>query len=91
MKATQYKIQEQILDQRDKLRFWRNVTKQAAQIDTGYIAQHLISLITSIPGGGMRGKGDDLADGSEVKSANFIDSSATARYGFCYRASFFPA
>ena len=67
-------LQEQVLEQRDKLRFWRDLTQQAAQIDTGYIGQHLISLITSVPGSSMRGKGDDLVDGSEVKSANFIDS-----------------
>lgn len=67
-------LQEQIIDQRDRLRVWRDLTKQAAQIDTGYIAQHLVSLITSVPGSSMRGKGDDLTDGSEVKSANFIDS-----------------
>jgi len=67
-------LQEQVIDQRDSLREWKEITEQAAQIDTGYIAQHLVSLITSIPGSGMRGKGDDLADTSEVKSANFIDS-----------------
>src|SRR3989338_7434375 len=67
-------LKEQILDQRDKLRYWRDLTKQAAQIDTGYIAQHLVSLVTGIQGSSMRGKGDDLADGSEVKSANFLDS-----------------
>lgn len=67
-------LKEQIIDQKDKLRFWRNLTKQAAQIDTGYIGQHLVSLVTSLYGGGMRGKGDDLIDGSEVKSANFLDS-----------------
>jgi hypothetical protein len=67
-------LQEQVLEQRDKLRFWRDLTNQAAQIDTGYIGQHLVSLITSVPGSSMRGKGDDLEDGSEVKSANFIDS-----------------
>ena len=43
-------------------------------IDTGYIGQHLVSLQTKISGQGMRGKGDDLIDGSEVKSANFLDS-----------------
>lgn len=67
-------LQEQVLDQRDKLRFWRDLTHQAAQIDTGYIAQHLVSLVTSFYGSTMRGKGDDLEDGSEVKSANFLDS-----------------
>lgn len=67
-------LQEQILDQQSKLRLWRDVTKQAAQIDTGYIGQHLVSLVTSLYGSSMRGKGDDLEDSSEVKSANFLDS-----------------
>lgn len=67
-------LQEQVIDQRNKLSFWKELTKQPAQIDTGYIAQHLVSLITSVPGFSMRGKGDDLEDGSEVKSANFLDS-----------------
>jgi hypothetical protein len=67
-------LQEQVLDQAIMLRFWRNLTKQPAQIDTGYIGQHLVSLITSLYGGGFRGKGLDLEDGSEVKSANFLDS-----------------
>lgn len=67
-------IREQIIDQRLKLHEWRKLTFQPAQIDTGYIGQHLVSLISGIIGGGFRGKGDDLADGSEVKSANFLDS-----------------
>ena len=67
-------IKEQIVDQRIKLHKWRELTFQPAQIDTGYIGQHLVSLISGIPGGGFRGKGDDLEDGSEVKSANFLDS-----------------
>jgi hypothetical protein len=67
-------IKEQIIDQRLKLHKWRELTFQPAQIDTGYIGQHLVSLVSGIPGGGFRGKGDDLADGSEVKSANFLDS-----------------
>lgn len=67
-------LQEQVLDQKEKLHFWKDLTKQAAQIDTGYIAQHLVSLITSLYGSSMRGKGEDLEDNSEVKSANFLDS-----------------
>ncbi|MBU6427289.1 MamI family restriction endonuclease [Patescibacteria group bacterium] len=67
-------LQEQILDQRLKLHFWKDLTKQAAQIDTGYIAQHLVSLITSLPGGGMRGKGDDLIDGDfQQKPSEIVD------------------
>ena len=67
-------IQEQVLNQRELLNKWSTITAQSSQIDTGYIAQHLVSLQTQIPGQGMRGKGDDLSDGSEVKSANFLDS-----------------
>lgn len=67
-------LNEQILVQREKLERWGTITAQSSQIDTGYIAQHLVSLRTQIPGQGMRGKGDDLCDGSEVKAANFLDS-----------------
>lgn len=67
-------IEEQVLEQRIKLTHWSTITAQSSQIDTGYIAQHLVSLQTTIAGQGMRGKGDDLCDGSEIKSANFLDS-----------------
>ena len=67
-------LQEQVVDQRKRLHFWKDLTNQPAQIDTGYVSQHLVSIITQIPGEGMRGKGEDLKDGSEVKSANFLDS-----------------
>lgn len=67
-------LNEQVTKQRDKLNHWSIITAQSSQIDTGYIAQHLVSLQTQIAGQGMRGKGDDLCDGSEVKSANFLDA-----------------
>jgi len=67
-------LEDQVTEQRKKLHFWREITKQPAQIDTGYVAQHLVSLVTGLPGDLMRGKGLDLADGSEIKSANFLDS-----------------
>lgn len=67
-------LQELVLDQRNRLHFWRNLTNQPAQIDTGYVAQHLVSLVTKIKGVGMRGKGEDLEDCSEIKSANFLDA-----------------
>jgi len=51
---------------------WAALTGQSAQIDTGYIAQHLASIVLCEPGQGFRGKGLDLADGSEVKSAAII-------------------
>ena len=67
-------IEEQVVKQRNLLSHWSTLTAQSSMIDTGYIAQHLVSLQTQIAGQGMRGKGDDLCDGSEVKGANFLDS-----------------
>ena len=63
---------ELFIDTWEQLKKWRDVTKQTAQPDTGYIAQHLASVFSGIPGERMRGKGDDLADGSEVKTASTI-------------------
>lgn len=74
MHLAQLLIKEQVISQRKLLSHWSTVTAQSSMIDTGYIAQHLVSLQTQIAGQGMRGKGDDLCDGSEVKSANFLDS-----------------
>lgn len=67
-------IEEQVINQRNLLSHWSTLTAQSSMIDTGYIAQHLVSLQTQIAGQGMRGKGEDLCDGSEVKGANFLDS-----------------
>jgi hypothetical protein len=51
------------------LQKWAALTGQSAQVDTGYISQFVASIVLGEPGQGFRGKGDDLADGSEVKSA----------------------
>lgn len=67
-------LTEQVIHQRFRLTHWSVITGQSAQIDTGYVAQHLASLITQISGQGMRGKGVDLIDESEIKAANFLDS-----------------
>lgn len=59
-------------DQHTLMQKWAALTGQSAQVDTGYIAQFVASILLQIPGQGFRGKGDDLADGSEVKSAASI-------------------
>lgn len=51
---------------------WAALTGQSSQVDTGYIAQHIASILLAEPGQGFRGKGLDLLDGSEVKSAAII-------------------
>lgn len=63
---------ELFIDTWERLKKWRDVTNQTAQPDSGYIAQHLASVFSGIPGELMRGKGEDLADGSEVKTASTI-------------------
>jgi hypothetical protein len=65
-------IESTILGQYRELVKWKSVTEQSAQVDSGYLGQHLVTIITGIPGRGEggRGKGLDLIDGSEVKVAS---------------------
>lgn len=65
-------IEDFFVSQRNTLLKWSVLTGQSAQIDTGYIAQHIASVVLGEPGQGFKGKGVDLADGSEVKSAGIL-------------------
>ena len=65
-------IEEQVVKQRNLLAHWSTITAQSSMIDTGYIAQHLVSLQTQIAGHGMRGKGDDLVTGLKLKVQIFL-------------------
>jgi hypothetical protein len=58
--------------QRAALLKWAILTGQSAQVDTGYIAQHMASVVLGEPGQGFKGKGLDLVDGTEVKSASIV-------------------
>ncbi len=51
---------------------WAALTGQSSQVDTGYIAQHVASILLAEPGQGFKGKGLDLLDESEVKSAAIV-------------------
>lgn len=66
-------INEIIVSPRRSLKAWASITNQTPAAKIGYIGQHLASLITGVPGTGSGARGDDLADGSEVKSCNKID------------------
>ena len=64
---------------------WQHITGQSAQIDSGYLGQHLVSLVSGIPGRGRgsrgsRGKGADLADGSEIKMASTLGAIDVPRW-----------
>lgn len=51
---------------------WGALTGQSAQVDAGYIAQHVASIVLGEPGQGFKGKGVDLMDGTEVKAAAIV-------------------
>lgn len=75
-------IENVVFAQYRQLTGWQKVTGQSAQLDSGYLAQHLVSLISGVPGRGpgSRGKGDDLVDGSEIKAASTIGAVDTPRW-----------
>lgn len=65
-------INEVVIAPRLVLANWAKVTKQTPAAKIGYIGQHLASLVTGVPGTGSGARGDDLEDGSEVKSCNRV-------------------
>ena len=66
-------INEIIIEPKHALSQWAKITNQTPAAKIGYIGQHLTSLITGVQGTGTGARGDDLADGSEVKSCNKVD------------------
>lgn len=79
-------IKELFVDQRKVMAKWSQITGQSPQLDSGYIAQHLISLLTGKRGSGWRGKGLDLDDGSEVKCASSVDGIDIPRWNHSFRS-----
>jgi len=77
LKATRDMIKECILDlyinPKKSMVKWSKITNQTAQGKFAYPSQHLASLITGIKGKGSAARGDDLADGSEIKSCSRAD------------------
>lgn len=75
-------IENVVLAQYRQLTGWQEVTQQTSQIDSGYLGQHLVSLVSGTPGRGRgsRGKGYDLADGSEIKVASTLGAIDVPRW-----------
>ena len=73
-------IESVIFGQYRQLVSWRTVTGQSSQLDSGYLGQQLVSLLTGVPGSGARGKGLDLADGAEVKAASTLSGVDVPRW-----------
>ena len=72
-------IDEIIVYPKQRLHQWATITAQSPAAKIGYIGQHLASLITGVKGTRTGARGDDLADGSEVKSCNKIDQVDTCK------------
>lgn len=78
-------IEEVVLPNWLQLQQWGKITIQTSQIDSGYIGQHLVSLVAGVPGTSLRGKGEDLADGSEIKNASTLDAVDIPRWNIFLR------
>lgn len=66
-------LSELVLQPRRNAIKWSIITKQTPNIKIGYPGQHLASLITGMFGERTGARGNDLVDGSEVKSCSRID------------------
>lgn len=66
-------INDAVVNPRGVMKKWSLITGQTPAVKIGYVGQHLASLITGVPGTGSGARGDDLIDGSEVKSCNKVD------------------
>lgn len=66
-------IEEVIISPKRLLRRWAAVTNQTPAVKIGYIGQHLSSLLTGVKGTRTGARGNDMEDGSEVKSCYKID------------------
>jgi len=66
-------LSELVLEPRIKAIKWSFVTKQSPSLKIGYPGQHLASLIAGMEGERTGARGNDLIDGSEVKSCSRID------------------
>jgi len=66
-------LAELVLIPRINLIRWSSLTKQTPNIRIGYPGQHLASLVTGMPGERTGARGNDLSDGTEVKSCSRID------------------
>ncbi len=58
---------------------WSHITKQTPNLKIGYPAQHLASLITGIEGERTGARGNDIKDGTEVKSCSRVDQLDTCK------------
>ena len=68
-------IRELVLEPRLKAIEWSKLTKQTPNMKIGYPGQHLASLVVGMEGTKTGARGNDIVDGSEVKSCSRVDAS----------------
>jgi len=66
-------IKDLYLEPRNLVRKWSKITNQTCQIRFAYPGQHIASVVAGIKGRGTAARGDDLSDGSEVKTCSRAD------------------
>ncbi len=66
-------VRDLIINPRILAQRWSKITHQTPNLKIGYPAQHLASLITGIKGNATAARGDDILDGTEVKSCSRVD------------------
>lgn len=66
-------LKELVLEPRVKALDWSKITKQTPNMKIGYPGQHLASLVTGMEGVRTGARGDDLEDGTEIKSCSRVD------------------
>lgn len=62
-----------VLEPRIKALEWSKITKQTPNMKIGYPGQHLASLVLGMEGAKTEARGNDIVDGSEVKSCSRVD------------------
>lgn len=72
-------FEDLIIEPRLKFVKWSKITNQTATLRIGYPGQHLASLVTGVKGEKTGARGNDLADGSEVKSCSRVDPKDTCK------------
>lgn len=66
-------MDELIFQPRLKAITWSKITNQTPNLKIGYPGQHLASFITGMKGEATGARGNDIVDGTEVKSCSRID------------------
>jgi len=67
------------VEPRNNLYKWSKITEQTAQVRLAYPGEHLACIITGVIGSGSAARGDDLSDGTEVKSCSRADQLSECR------------